>query len=67
MENIYFTRHQHTGSYFFSDMKQMNTVMLFKITRPKDGDFLVLCMFVGTKDRAISVEIASLGMPLFEF
>ena len=43
------------------------TVVLFKIARPKDREFLSLGMMAGTKDHEDSVAVTLLSIPLFKF
>ncbi len=42
-------------------------MVLFKITRPKDRDFVTYGMIAGTKDGEIRVATVVLSMTLFEF
>ena len=53
--------------YFFTKDYNSNTVVLFKITRPKDREFVVKGMIAGTKDHEIGIANVVLSIPLFEF
>ena len=51
-----------------SDGKRtQNTVVLFKMARPKDRDFLILDMMASTKHRELAVEDFLISIPLFKF
>ncbi len=43
------------------------TVVLFKMARPKDREFMPLGIMTGTKDHGDSVAVTLLSIPLFKF
>ncbi len=59
--------HTKTQCSVFSPQYKADTVVLLKITRPKDREFVVKGMIAGTKDHEIGIATVVMSIPLFKF